>query len=81
MSRISGGLASPGDDRRRGDKPNTLAAGERVRALLPIARDYFHGPDYANYLAQMYAWVGEKELALEQLAISAKLPGECDMES
>jgi len=58
-----------------GDKPNTLVAGERVRELIPISRDYFDGPYYANYLAQMYAWVGEKELALEQLAISAKLPG------
>ncbi len=49
-----------------GDKPNAMAAAERIRGLIPISKDAFDGPYYANYLAQMYAWVGEKELALEQ---------------
>ena len=33
-----------------------------------------HGPFYVTNLALIYAWVGEKDLALEQLAISAKIP-------
>jgi TolB-like protein/Tfp pilus assembly protein PilF len=58
-----------------GDRTNALAAGARIRELIPISKDSFDGPYYANYLSQMYAWVGEKDMALEQLAISAKLPG------
>ena len=32
------------------------------------------GPSYIVNLAMIYAWTGEKDLALEQLAISAKIP-------
>jgi hypothetical protein len=32
------------------------------------------GPSYITNLAIIYAWTGEKGLALEQLAISAKIP-------
>jgi len=28
-----------------------------------------------QYLALIYAWTGEKDLAFEQLAVAAKLPG------
>lgn len=28
-----------------------------------------------QYLALIYAWTGEKDLALEQLAIGARIPG------
>ena len=32
-----------------------------------------------KYLAVIAAWVGEKDLALEQLALSARTPGRCDL--
>ena len=28
-----------------------------------------------KYLAVIYAWIGEKDLAIEQLAIAARIPG------
>jgi TolB-like protein/Tfp pilus assembly protein PilF len=57
-----------------GDKTNAMAEAERVRELTPISKDAFDGPYYANYLAQMYAWLGEKDLAFEQLTLSANNP-------
>ena len=32
-------------------------------------------PSYITNLALIYAWVGEKDLALEQLTIAAQIPG------
>jgi hypothetical protein len=43
--------------------------------LLPIAKDALDGPILATYLALIYAWVGEKDLALEELKLSASTPG------
>ena len=42
--------------------------------LLPITKGAFDGPCYITNLAMVYAWTGEKELALEQLAIAAQIP-------
>ena len=33
------------------------------------------GPSYITTLALIYAWTDEKDLALEQLATSARIPG------
>ncbi len=54
-----------------GHKSDAIAEGRRARELLPISKDAFDGPIYATYLAVIYAWVGEKELAFEQLRESA----------
>jgi TolB-like protein/Tfp pilus assembly protein PilF len=58
-----------------GNKSDAIAEGRRACELIPISQDRFDGPYYARDLAQIYAWVGEKDLALEQLTISAKMPG------
>jgi len=58
-----------------GHKSDAIAEGKRARELLPIAKDAFDGPIYATYLAMIYAWVGEKDLALEELKLSASTPG------
>ena len=50
-----------------GHKSDAIAEGRRARELLPISKDAFDGPIYATYLAMIYAWVGEKDLALEEL--------------
>jgi TolB-like protein/class 3 adenylate cyclase/Flp pilus assembly protein TadD len=57
-----------------GRKTEAIAEGKRACQLLPISRDAVDGPFYVTNLALIYAWVGEKDFALEQLAISAKIP-------
>ncbi len=58
-----------------GHKSDAIAEGRRARELLPIAKDALDGPIYATYLATIYAWVGEKDLALEELKLSGSIPG------
>ena len=53
------------------------AIGEALRAvdLMPIAKDSVRGPWLVRNLAMVYAWTGERDLAIEQLEIVAKIPG------
>ena len=53
-----------------GHKSDAIAEGKRARELLPISKDALDGPIYATYLATIYAWVGEKDLAFEELELS-----------
>ncbi len=57
-----------------GRKDDAIREGKRACELLPVAKDTIDGPSYITNLALIYAWVGEKDRALEQLALSAKLP-------
>jgi hypothetical protein len=57
-----------------GHKSDAIAEGRRARDLLPISKDALDGPIYATYLGMIYAWVGEKDLALEELQLSASIP-------
>jgi TolB-like protein/Tfp pilus assembly protein PilF len=57
-----------------GRKADAIAEGRRARELLPISQDAIDGPIYATNLAVIYAWVGEKDLALEELRLSASIP-------
>jgi TolB-like protein/class 3 adenylate cyclase/Flp pilus assembly protein TadD len=57
-----------------GHKADAIAEGKRACELLPISKDALEGPIYVTNLALIYAWVGEKDRAFEQLAISAKYP-------
>jgi len=43
--------------------------------LLPVAKDSLNGADLIQFSAIIAAWVGEKDLALQQLAKAAQLPG------
>ena len=54
-----------------GHKSDAISEGRRARELLPVSKDAFDGPIYATNLAVIYAWVGEKDMALEQLKESA----------
>jgi serine/threonine-protein kinase len=58
-----------------GQKEEALRNGRRAVELLPVAKDSINGAHMIQYLAMIAAWVGEKELACEQLAIATKLPG------
>ncbi len=57
-----------------GRKEDAIREGRRACELLPVTKDAMDGPSYITNLAMIYAWTGEKDLALEQLAISAKIP-------
>ena len=57
-----------------GHKEDAIREGRRACELLPVTKDAMDGPSYIVNLAMIYAWTGEKDLALEQLAISAKIP-------
>ena len=57
-----------------GHKSDAIAEGRRARELLPISKDAMDGPIYATDLAMIYAWVGEKKLALGELQLSASIP-------
>jgi tetratricopeptide (TPR) repeat protein len=57
-----------------GRKADAIAEGKRACELLPVSKDSWEGPTYVINLALIYAWVGEKDLALEQLAMAAKHP-------
>jgi len=57
-----------------GHKTDAIAEGKRACELLPISKDAWDGPLYIIDLALIYTWVGETDLALEQLATAAKNP-------
>ena len=41
---------------------------------MPVEKESFNGAHMIEYLAVIAAWVGEKDLACEQLAIVTRLP-------
>jgi serine/threonine-protein kinase len=57
-----------------GRKEEALREGRRAVALLPVAKDAINGPLMIKYLAMIAAWVGEKDLACEQLVIATRPP-------
>ena len=58
-----------------GRKQEALREGRRAVELLPVARDSLGGADMIQGFAIICAWIDEKDLALQQLAISAQIPG------
>ena len=57
-----------------GRKEEAIREGRHACELLPLAKDATTGPTLITNLAIVYAWTGEKDLALEQLAFSAQIP-------
>ena len=46
-----------------------------VGFFVTLVLAWYHGErGYATYLAMIYAWVGEKDLALKELELSASIP-------
>jgi TolB-like protein/class 3 adenylate cyclase/Flp pilus assembly protein TadD len=62
-------------DAALGNKEDAIREGRRAVELLPVTKDAIIGPLLVQNLALIYAWTGEKGLALEQLSVAAKLPG------
>jgi hypothetical protein len=57
-----------------GRKEDALREGRRAVGLLPTSKDAYDGPILATNLAAIYAQVGERDLALEQLATLVEVP-------
>jgi len=55
-------------------KDEALREGRRAVELLPPAKDAVDGSAMVKYLAMIAAWVGDKDLAFEQLALAIRLP-------
>jgi TolB-like protein/class 3 adenylate cyclase/Tfp pilus assembly protein PilF len=58
-----------------GRKQEALQEGRRAVELLPVAKDSINGTHMVEYYAMIAAWVGDKDLACEQLATATRLPG------
>jgi TolB-like protein/Tfp pilus assembly protein PilF len=57
-----------------GRKEEALQEGRRAIELLQVEKDALVGPTMIKYLAMIAAWVGDKDLACEQLAIATRPP-------
>jgi serine/threonine-protein kinase len=62
-------------DAALGRKQDALREGRRAVELLPVTKDVMTGPELLRNLALIYAWTGEKELALDQIAAVLQGPG------
>jgi serine/threonine protein kinase/TolB-like protein/Tfp pilus assembly protein PilF len=57
-----------------GRKEEALREGRRAVELLPVEKDAFVGKAMIKYFAVIAAWVGDKDLACEQLALVLRPP-------
>jgi TolB-like protein/Tfp pilus assembly protein PilF len=55
-------------------KSEAIREGEHASELLPVSKDSINGSLLMQYLAVIYAWSGEKDLAIDQLAATARTP-------
>ena len=61
-------------DAALGRNEEAVRGGRRACELLPISKDGVDGPAFAVNLAQIYAWTGHKDLAIEQIAALQNVP-------
>jgi TolB-like protein/Flp pilus assembly protein TadD len=61
-------------DAALGRKEEALREGRRALELLPVKKDPLNGMLMIKYLTVIAAWVGEKDLACEQLAAAVRYP-------
>jgi TolB-like protein len=61
-------------DAALGRQEEALHEGRRAVELLPVGKDPIFGIAMVKYLAMIAAWVGDKDLACEQLAMAIRPP-------
>jgi TolB-like protein len=59
-----------------GRREEALREGRRAVELLPVEKDQVGGNVMIKYLAMIAAWLGDKDLACEQLAIALRRPSD-----
>lgn len=57
-----------------GHKSEAIREGKHASELLPLSKDSINGSLLMQYLAVIYAWTGEKDLAVNQLAAATRIP-------
>ena len=57
-----------------GRNREAVEEGERSCKLLPVSKDAVDGIFLAINLAQIYAWTGQKDLAIEQILAVERMP-------
>ena len=57
-----------------GRKEDAIREGRRAKELLPVSRNAIDGAEVMKYMAAIYTWCGEKDLALAELAATLKIP-------
>jgi hypothetical protein len=57
-----------------GRKEEALREGRHALQLLPVERDSINGPAIIKYFAMIAAWVGDNDLACDQLAAAIRYP-------
>jgi TolB-like protein/Tfp pilus assembly protein PilF len=57
-----------------GHKDEAIREGRRAIELLPITKDSIDGAELMKYMGVIYAWCGEKDRAIEQIAATLKIP-------
>jgi serine/threonine protein kinase/tetratricopeptide (TPR) repeat protein len=57
-----------------GREEEALRKGRRAVELLPVEKDPINGAAMVKYVAMIAAWVGDKDLACEQLTIALRPP-------
>ena len=62
-------------DAALGRKEDAVREGRRALELVPASKDALNNGLLERYLAVIYAWVGPKDLALQQLRLATRAPG------
>ena len=70
MRRLS--VRSVSIDAALGNKEDAIREGQRAVALMPVRKSAIEGPMLIQYLAVIYAWTGDKDRAIEQLAAGSE---------
>ncbi|PYM05382.1 MAG: hypothetical protein DMF15_15960, partial [Verrucomicrobia bacterium] len=58
-----------------GRKEEAIREGRRASELLPVSKDAINGANIMQHLGVIYAWTGEKDLAIKQIAATLQVPG------
>ena len=61
-------------DAALGRKEKAISEGLRAIELLPITKNSIDGAELMKYMAVIYAWCGERDRAIEQIATTLKIP-------
>ena len=61
-------------DAALGRKEEALSEGRRAIELLPVEKDTMNGGRLVVYLAMIAAWLGDKDLACQQLSTAIRYP-------
>ena len=57
-----------------GRKEEAIREGRRAAELTPVAKDAVRGAHIMQFLGVIYAWTGEKDLAIKQIAATLQVP-------